>query len=161
MRRWTTATAAALAILLSTPALAGPPPSPRLARVSPPAQSSVRAKIKVELVVAREAGPVDPGLEGIARQLRSKGLTSVRRVTAESARLEEDGSVVAKIDGRRMKVTLLELMPDQAKVRYAAHRDGEELFHQVYTAPRGKVGVLAGMGAYRGGKLFGAITVER
>jgi hypothetical protein len=58
-----------------------------------------------------------------------------------------------------MKVTLLELEGDRARVRYDAYRDGEELFHQVFWTPSGKTGPLAGMGSYRGGKLFGVITV--
>jgi hypothetical protein len=109
--------------------------------------------------VAREKGPVDPGLEGVARELKSKGLHSVRRVTAESVTVRKGGVVSARVDGRRMKVTLLDLDGDRARVRYDAYRDGEELFHQVFWAPCGKTGPLAGMGSYRGGKLIGVITV--
>lgn len=159
MRRWIVATALTLA--LSVPAIAAPAAGPRAAKVAAPQANAERVNVTVQLVVARESGPVDPGLESVARQLRSLGLASVRRVTAESARVSERGVVVAKVDGRRMRVTLISLAPDTAKVDLLASRDGEELVHQVYTAPRGKVGALAGLGAYRGGKLFAAVTVGR
>ena len=60
-----------------------------------------------------------------------------------------------------MRVKLLSLGPTEARLDASAHRDGEELFHQSFTAPRGKVSGLFGMGSYRGGKLFAAITVGR
>lgn len=134
-------------------------PQAALAQSRTPAQPTAqrapagKATVEVMVVHATDDTYVDPALRDVMQNLKSTRFTGFKLLSRDATRLSTGGDSTVNMPGnRRLKVTLVEKLPNAAKVRIRMFKEGDKVLDTTVSIPNGKFMMIAGPN-YKGGKL--------